>query len=286
MKKIFSKIFGFIKNLLLIRLLIKLITNPILLLIIALVVVISKDQVVTWYDDYMVLYEEANNKIDEEENSQGMIFTKIDDKLYTLMGTVKEGDCEKIAPEMPQNFTVILESPGGNLADGSCLAAHIKLRNVVTVVRDSQVLNELGEVIYSPGSNLDVDENTPDYMKDKSLCASACGLIFLAGDRRYLIGEVYFGIHGPGTPPGSMNGASPKAIESSAFRSASSLMRLLKSLGVEDEDLRLLFIQIPNASMYWLHPRDFKVRPALMSIATNYKDFFGITGSDLEGGLR
>ena len=281
-----KKIFNFIKELLLIRLLIKLITNPILLVCIVLAVAISKDQVVEWYDDYMVLYEEANNKVEEEENSQGLIFTKIDDKLYTLMGTVKEGDCEKIAPEMPDAFTVILESPGGNLKDGSCIAAHIKLRNVVTVVRDSPVLNELGEVIYSPGSNLDIDENTPDYMKDKSLCASACGLIFLAGDKRYLIGEVYFGIHGPGTPPGSMNGASPAAIESSAFRSASSLMKLLKSLGVEDEGLRLLFIQIPNASMYWLHPRDFEVRPALMTIATDYRDFFGITGSDLEGGLR
>jgi hypothetical protein len=281
-----KKIWSFIKELLLIRLLIKIITNPILLVIIVLVGIISHDQVVEWYDEYMVLYEEANNKIEEEENTQGLVFTKIDDKLYTLMGTVKEGDCEKIAPLMPEAFTVILESPGGNLADGSCLAAHIKLRNVVTVVRDDVVLNELGETIYSPGSNLDVDENTPDYMKDKSICASACGLIFLAGDKRYLIGEVYFGIHGPGTPPGSMNGASPAAIESSAFRSASSLMKLLKSLGVEDEGLRLLFIQIPNASMYWLHPRDFKVRPALMAIATDYREFFGVTGSDLEGGMR
>jgi hypothetical protein len=281
-----KKIWSFIKELLLIRLLIKLITNPILLVCIVLAVAISKDQVVEWYDEYMVLYEEANNKIEEEENTQGLVFTKIDDKLYTLMGTVKEGDCEKIAPLMPESFTVILESPGGNLADGSCIAAHIKLRNVVTVVRADEVLNELGEVIYKPGSNLEVDENTPDYMKDKSMCASACGLIFLAGDKRYLIGEVYFGIHGPGTPPGSMNGASPAAIESSAFRSASSLMKLLKSLGVEDEGLRLLFIQIPNASMYWLHPRDFKVRPALMTIATDYREFFGVTGSDLEGGMR
>ena len=281
-----KKIFNFIKELLLIRLLIKLITNPILLVIVVMVVAISQDQVIQWYDDYMVLYEEANNKIEEEENSQGLIFTKIDDKLYTLMGTVKEGDCEKISPEMPPAFTVILESPGGNLAEGSCLAAHIKLRNVVTVVRDDIVLNELGETIYSPGSNLDIDENTPDYMKGKSICASACGLMFLAGDKRYLMGEVYFGIHGPGTPPGSMNGASPAAIESSAFRTASSLMKLLKSLGVEDEGLRLLFIQIPNATMYWLHPRDFEVRPALITIATDYRDFFGTTGSDLEGGLR
>ncbi len=274
------------KNLLLIRLLIKLIKNPLLILIIVLLGVLGKEQAVEWYDEYMILYEEANNKIEEEENSGGLEFKKIDNSLYTLMGTVKEGDCEKIAPLMPESFTVILESPGGNLAEGSCIAAHIKLRNVVTVVRASEVRNEFGEVIYSPGSNLEIDENTPDYMKDKSLCASACGLIFLAGDKRYLIGEVYFGIHGPGTPPGSMNGASPGAIESSAFRTASSLMKLLKSLGVEDEDLRLLFIQIPNASMYWLHPRDFKIRPALMSIATDYRDFFGITGSDLEGGMR
>ena len=100
----------------------------------------------------MVLYEEANNKIEEEENTGGLEFTKIDDQLYTLMGTVKEGDCEKIAPLMPDAFTVILESPGGNLAEGSCLAAHIKLRNVVTVVRGTKVLNELGETIYTPGS--------------------------------------------------------------------------------------------------------------------------------------
>ena len=279
-----KKIFTFIKELLLIRLLIKIITNPILLVCIVLAVAVSKDQVVEWYDEYMVLYEEANNKVEEEENSQGLVLTKIDDQLYTLMGTVEEGDCEKIVPEMPDAFTLILESPGGNLKDGSCIAAHIKLRNVVTVVRDSIVLNELGETIYKPGSN--ITEDTPDYMKGKSICASACGLMFLAGDKRYLMGEVYFGIHGPGTPPGSMNGASPAAIESSAFRTASSLMKLLKSLGVEDEGLRLLFIQIPNATMYWLHPRDFEVRPALIMIATDYRDFFGTTGSDLEGGMR
>jgi hypothetical protein len=201
------------------------------------------------------------------------------------MGTVEEGDCEKISPQMPQAFTLILESPGGNLAEGSCLAAHIKLRDVVTVVRADDVMNEFGEIIYSPGNNTEENE-MPDYMKGKSVCASACGLLFLAGDKRYLIGDVYFGIHGPGTPPGSMNGASPAAIESSAFRTSSSLMKLLKSLGVADEDLRLLFIQIPNATMYWLHPRDFKVRPALVTIATDYRDFFGTTGSDPEGGMR
>ena len=260
--------------------------NPYFVVVIVLLGVVGQDKGVQWYNDYMVLYEEANNKIEEEENTGGLELTKIDDALYTLIGTVKEGDCGKIAKEMPDEgwFTVILESPGGNLADGSCLAAHMKLRNVVTVVRSTPVMNELGEMIYTPGTN--VDENTPDFMKGKSVCASACGLMFLAGDKRYLMGDVYFGIHGPGTQPGSMNGANPAAIESSAFRTASSLLQLLKSLGVEDEGLRMLFIQIPNATMYWLHPRDFEVKPGLVRIATDYRDFFGTTGSDPEGGMR
>ena len=280
-----NKILNYIKQSFLGRTVSYLIRNPFLIVVIILLVITGKDKGIEWYDEYMVLYEEANNKIEEEENTGGLEFKKIDDQLYSLMGTVKEGDCEKIAPLMPEAFTVILESPGGNLADGSCLAAHMKLRNVVTVVRATKVLNELGQTIYMPGSNAS-DENTPDYMKDKSVCASACGLLFLAGDKRYLIGDIYFGIHGPGTPPGSMNGASPAAIESSAFRTASSLMKLLKSLGVQDEKLRLLFIQIPNATMYWLHPRDFEASPGLVTIATDYRNFYGTTGSDLEGGMR
>jgi hypothetical protein len=279
-------LFNIFKNLLLIRLIIKLIKNPIILVVLVLATLLVKDQVVEWYDEYMILYTEANNKIEEEENSQGLVLTKIDESLYTLIGTVEEGDCEKLSPQLPQSFTLILESPGGNLAEGSCIAAHIKLRDVVTVVRGTEVRNEFGEVTYTPGTNNQGDDTVPDFMKDKSICASACGLIFLGGDKRYLIGDVYFGIHGPGTPPGSMNGASPAAIENSAFRTASSLMKLLKSLGVADEDLRLLFIQIPNSTMYWLHPRDFQTRPALVTIATDYRNFFGTTGSDLEGGMR
>jgi hypothetical protein len=281
-----KKILDFIKQSFIGRTIRWIFRNPYFVVVIILLGVVGQDKGVQWYDEYMVLYEEANNKIEEEENTGGLEFTKIDDALYTLMGTVKEGDCEKITKDMPNEgyFTVILESPGGNLAEGSCLAAHMKLRNVVTVVRSTPVMNQLGEMIYTPGTN--VDENTPDFMKGKSVCASACGLLFLAGDKRYLMGDVYFGIHGPGTPPGSMNGASPGAIESSAFRTASSLLKLLKSLGVEDEELRMLFIQIPNATMYWLHPRDFEVKPGLVRIATDYRDFFGTTGSDPEGGMR
>ena len=138
-----KKILNYIKQSFLGRTVSYLIRNPFLIVVIILLVITGKDKGVEWYDEYMVLYEEANNKIEEEENTGGLEWKKIDDQLYTLMGTVKEGDCEKITPQMPDGyFTVILESPGGNLADGSCLAAHMKLRNVVTVVRSTPVLNQ------------------------------------------------------------------------------------------------------------------------------------------------
>lgn len=257
------------------------------LLVMTLIAVFFAGQYVNHlYTEYMILYEEANaEKIKEVEEIKGLEFKKIDDNLYTLTGTVEEGDCEKIVPEMPDSFTVILESPGGNLAEGSCLAAHFKLRNVVTVVRGDEVINDVGKVIYTPGTvNLN-SEHTADYMKDKTMCASACGLMFLAGDKRYLIGDVYFGIHGPSTPVEIVTKMHPAAVESSAYKTASALLQLLERLEV-DPALRLLFIQIPGASMYWLNPRDFEAKPELITIATNYRDFWDLTTNHLEGGLK
>ena len=251
------------------------------------IVLFTANVIHTWYTDYIILYEQANSKKDESKKDEkpGLVFTQIDNNLYSLIGSVKEGDCDRIVPLMPDRFTVILESPGGSLAEGSCLAAHLKLRDVITVVRGDAVFNELGKEIYTPGTvNLD-SENTQDHMKDKTMCASACGLILLGGDKRYLIGDVYFGIHGPRTPKAVINQMPPTALEAAAFRTASSLLKLLDRLGV-DESLRLLFIQIPAASMYWLHPRDFAARPQLVTLATNYKDFWSYTASNAEAPLK
>ena len=149
----------------------------------------------------------------------------------------------------------------------------------------TKVFNENGKVIYTPGTvNLN-SENTKDSMKDKSMCASACGLLFLAGHKRYLIGDVYFGIHGPRTPLESISKMNPAALEASAYRTAAALLKLLDRLGV-DESLRLLFTQVPSASMYWLHPRDFRAKPALVTIATNYKGFWGYSASNAEASLK
>lgn len=264
------------------RLLRGLYKNPIYLILVIAVVGLSYNQMRMYYGMFMEEYTRLNSQKEEkaDDPKNHLKFTKVDDFLYTLTGSVGEGDCDKIAPRMPDNFTLILESPGGNLAEGSCLAAHIKLRNVVTVVRDTPVMNAEGEVVYTPGqvgAELDID-----HLKDKTVCASACGLMFLGGDRRYLIGNVWFGIHGPGTPDEFIGRMHPRQAESSAYRTAANLLGLLESLGVEDPDVRILFVQIPNQTMYWLHPRDFEAKPNIIKLATNYVNFWGLTTAALD----
>jgi hypothetical protein len=260
----------------------KLIKNPLMLVLTLAVVGLSFNQGRMYYNDFMVEYKRLNSEKQEKEDdtSDNLKFTKLDEFLYSLTGSVGEGDCDRIVPDMPESFTLVLESPGGNLAEGSCLAAHIKLRNVVTVVRDTPIMNADGKIIYTPG--LVGEELELDHLKEKTVCASACGLMFLGGDRRYLIGEVWFGIHGPGTPPELLGKINPLQAESSAYRTASNLLGLLERLGVEDPEVRKLFVQVPNQTMYWVHPRDFKAKPNIIKLATNYVNFWGLTTATLD----
>ncbi len=230
-----------------------------------------------------VFDEQGSNHADQitwevVEEEKGLEFKKLGDHLYSLTGSVRAGDCEKIARQFPKRFVVILESPGGSLAEGICLASHIKIRDVITVVRDSPVLHpDTGEEIYTPGL---VGED-----KTKVSCASACGLMFLGGDERHLKGSVWFGIHGPRTPEEYLVNQGKAAIEQNALQTAGKLLLALKKLGVKGEGVRMGFIMIPGTSMYWLHPRDFKAEPNLMYLATHYQDFWGFTGSDIKAGL-
>ena len=262
--------------------LVYIIKRPLLLVLILLVVGLSYNQGRIYYEQYAEEYKRLNSEKKEEadDTSDNLVFTKVDDFLYTLTGSVGDGDCDRISPQMPSDFTLILESPGGNLAEGSCLAAHIKLRNVVTVVRDTPVMNSEGKIIYAPGevgAELGID-----HLKDKVVCASACGLLFLGGDRRYLMGDVWFGIHGPGTPAEFIGRMNPMQAESGAYRTASNLLGLLERLGVEDPEVRKLFVQIPNQTMYWLKPGDFEIKPNLIKLATNYVNFWGLTTAILD----
>jgi hypothetical protein len=281
-KNIFKFMFAALASTWIYKLIQKLAKNPLVLVLVLAVVGLSFNQGRIYYNDFMVEYQRLNSEKQEKENdtSDNLKFTKVDDYLYTLTGSVGEGDCDRIVPEMPSDFTLILESPGGNLAEGSCLAAHIKLRNVVTVVRDTPVMNADGKVVYTPG--MIGEELEIDHLKNKTVCASACGLMFLGGDRRYLMGEVWFGIHGPGTPREFIGKMNPMQAESGAYRTASNLLGLLEQLGVEDPEVRKLFVQIPNQTMYWLHPRDFDAKPNIIKLATNYVNFWGLSTASLD----
>ena len=74
----------------------------------------------------------------------------------------------------------------------------------------------------------------------------------------------------------------PKQAESGAYRTASNLLGLLEELGVDDPEVRKLFIQIPNQTMYWLKPNDFQVKPGLIKLATNYVNFWGLSTASLD----
>lgn len=272
---------AFFSDLILIKWILKLFKTPLSAVLTVLVLGLAVNQGMLYYDKFIEAYNDVNSKKEQEELDQpNLEFTKIGENLYTLTGGVGAGDCERIVPQMPDRFAVILESPGGNLAEGSCLAAHLKLRDVVTVVRNTEVMDEQGKIIYTPGKVPEQMGN--DYMENKVVCASACSLLFLAGDKRYLMGEVYLGIHGPGTPDGVINNMNRKQLEASSFRTAANLLRLVEQLGVTDDEVKLLFIQIPNSSMYWLNPRDFEAKPGLATFATHYVNFHGLTVTNFE----
>ncbi len=207
--------------------------------------------------------------------SEGLKLQKIDEALYSLTGNVESGDCRKIVPQLPKRFAVILESPGGDLSEGMCIASHFSIRDVITVVREDPVINEMGEEVYTPA--------TLESSRGRVVCASSCSLMFLGGSRRFLIGDVWLGIHGPRTPEAYLSKINKSALEAQAYQISAKLLVFLKKLGVEDEEVRLAFIRIPATTMYWLRPTDFRAKPELSHLATDYRKFWGFTGSIAQG---
>lgn len=216
--------------------------------------------------------------VEEELELGNLTLTELHSNLYSLTGDVGNGDCERIVPQLPttEPFTVILESPGGSLQDGMCIAAHLKIRNVITVIRDTPVLNEDGEILYQPGTYteqgvaLTEQEGTP-----YTFCASACSLMFLGGDERYLIGDVWLGIH---SPRSQSPGGGAAAAEAGAYATAAQLLTFLEdTLKVESAELQRFFITIPANDMYYLNPEHFAQAPWLPHLATHYYDFHGLS---------
>jgi hypothetical protein len=244
----------------------------------------------TYIDTQKISHGDRITWFDEEVEEKHLTLKKISDTLYSLTGSVGTDDCKDIVPQLPTNtpFALILESPGGVLAEGACLASHIKLRNVITIVRDTPVLDENGDIMYTPGLVYEKSQEALGKEVDdpRIVCASACSLMFIAGDVRYLIGDVWLGIHGPRTPEESLGMIGKRALEASAYRTAGSLLKLLDHLGVTNKEVQRAFIIIPGTSMYWLSPLDWKAAPALRELATHYRDFWDYTGESVMSGLE
>lgn len=283
LSSILSALWGFFREFIIVRWIVRVSKKPLYLVSVVIITAVAGTVANEYIQRYIALYHELNAKKEQEAAEKpGILFSQISENLFLLTGEIQDGDCAKIVPSLPQTFTVILESPGGNLAEGSCIASHFKVRDVTTVVRNTPVLNENGIEIYTPAAATNALRGS---ISDKVVCASACSIIFLGGDNRYLIGDVMLGIHGPGTPAQFSQGVNPASLEASAFSTAASLLKLLGNLGIEDDSVKLLFIQVPNNSMYWLSPKDFQVKPALKSLATHYKDFWDFTDIDAASGL-
>ena len=204
----------------------------------------------------------------------GLTLTKLTETLFSLTGKVGLADCARIVPLLPDHpFTLILESLGGSMGAGICLAKDLKERDVITVIRDTQVLDEDGAVLYQP------DYDGDGYV----VCASACSVLFLAGDVRYLMGDVYFGLHGPGIP----ENASMRPTDAFTYgvQAAEQVILILKHLGVS-EDVRLLVLRIPSSQMLYVRPEHFEQMEGLRYIANHYVDFWGYTGTNPHDRLR
>mgnify|MGYP000542292097 CR=1 FL=1 len=111
-KNIFKFIFVAFASTWICKSLAKLIKNPLMLVLTLAVVGLSFNQGRMYYNDFMVEYKRLNSEKQEKEDdtSDNLKFTKLDEFLYSLTGSVGEGDCDRIVPDMPDSFTLVLES--------------------------------------------------------------------------------------------------------------------------------------------------------------------------------
>lgn len=140
-------------------------------------------------------------------------------KIITIAGEISDGDdarFKNIAIATDQAI-VMLESPGGRLTVGMEIGKTISIKGFVTAVPDG------------------------------SICASACGLIWLAGKSRAMEAGSYIGFHAPHI----MNGT--KADVSSA--GAGLVGAYLKQLGLNDDVVVYVTAPQPDA-MQWLTRED------------------------------
>lgn len=143
--------------------------------------------------------------------------------LISIVGDIVEGDAErfKAAVKAANNTNkfvanIRLSSNGGNLIEGVKLAEAVKFAKIATNV----------------GKN--------------ATCASACFLIFAAGETKYANYTARIGVHGASTPSGE-----------EASDGTVAMARVAKELGVPAEIIGRMVVT-PPTEMVWLSPQDLR----------------------------
>lgn len=203
-----------------------------------------------------------------------MKVTVVNPTNYILDGDIGQGSCDKVKVAVDKNYkstlgtiNFILNSPGGMVVEGLCIANYVKFRNGNTVVSNTE-FKDKNIVVFDPRLFKKTD-------REVITCASACTYIFVAGTKRTLQGNVNFGIHNSAVPAQLLPFYAPAELEFSSTLSAGILERALTRYKVLDPDLREMFFKVPNSTIYLLRPEHFQKREALKLIATDYIDFFG-----------
>lgn len=146
--------------------------------------------------------------------------------ILILNGEIVPGDADQVtrliksANDTKRVVTGIrLNSPGGNLLEGAKLADIIRYGKIATVVTNH------------------------------STCASACFVVFAAGNEKYANYTAQIGVHGASDQSGK------ETVESGA--ATVSMARICKDLGVPSNIIGKMVVT-PPSQMVWLAPNDLR----------------------------
>lgn len=218
-----------------------------------------------------------------------MTVTSVGPNAYVLSGSIVDGTCAVVKKGITARSPVVfMESPGGNSEEAFCSAVYLHDLGAQTIIanekRTARTSDGKVEFSYTP-VQYSLFEPLP---AKKTVCASACTILFLAGTSRTIIGPVAFGLHGISYSDEVLDKI--KSIDQKKFlivsttRTYNELRLTLERIGVKDDDILTMFFVVPGSSILWVTPSVMVEYPGLKNIATDYVDFYGMSSPRPWGG--
>ena len=159
--------------------------------------------------------------------------TKRGKVIVSLSGEIADGDADKLRTIIKSAndaghlvSSIRLDSPGGTIGEGVKLAQLVRYGKIASVVVNG------------------------------TKCASACFIVFAAGDPKYVSYGASVGVHG------ASNEAGKETVESSA--ATVSMARIVKDLGVPAPIIGKMVVTPPD-QIVWLTPEDLRSMGTVMT---------------------